>query len=53
MDPEEEARVTADCKGFRARNNALPFGQDINQDRATGKTLEASEAERQREYEVC
>ncbi len=49
MDPEEEARVKADYKGFPARNNALPFGQDINQDRAPGKTLEASDAERKRE----
>ena len=53
MDPEEEARIKADYQGFRARNNTQSFGQDLNQDRATGKTFEASDAERQREYETC
>src|SRR5262249_27157078 len=29
MDREEEARIKADYKGFRARNNSRPFAQDL------------------------
>jgi len=51
MDREEEARTKADYKGFRARNNARPFAQDLTPPDV--KTFEVSEEERRRRYKEC
>lgn len=51
LDREEEARIKADYQGFRARNNARPFAQDL--DLPTAKTFEVSDEERRRHYEEC
>ena len=50
-DPEEEARIKADYKGFRERNNRLPLAMDINQDQDQQHTFDVSDEEREREYE--
>ena len=50
-DPEEEARIKADYKGFRERNNRLPLAMDINQYMNETTTFEVSEEEREQEYE--
>jgi cyclohexanone monooxygenase len=51
LDKEEEARIKADYKGYRARNNSQPFAQDLSP--PTVKTFEVSEEERRRRYEEC
>lgn len=51
LDREEEARIKADYQGFRARNNARPFAQDL--DLPAAKTFEVSDEERRRRYEEC
>ncbi len=51
LDPEEEARIKANYKGYRMKNNGQPFAQDLNL--STVKTFEVSEEERRRRYEEC
>jgi cyclohexanone monooxygenase len=51
LDEEEEARIKADYKGYRARNNRNPFAQDFAL--PTLNTFEVSEDERRRHYEEC
>ena len=50
MDREEEARIKADYKAFRARNNKRPFAQDIEV--PVVNTFDVSEEDRRR-YEEC
>ena len=51
LDREEEARIKADYRGFRERNNNRPFAQDLAI--PTMSTFEAREEERQSRYEEC
>ncbi len=49
LDPEHEARVKADYRGFRAHNAQLPFGAGFAPNEQGA--LEVSQAERDAEYE--
>ncbi len=51
LDKIEEARIKADYKNYRARNNRNPFAQDFAL--PTVSTFDVSEEERQRHYEEC
>jgi cyclohexanone monooxygenase len=51
LDKEEEARIKADYKGYRTKNNSQPFAQDLTLPAV--KTFEVSEEERRRRYEEC
>ena len=51
MDTEEEARIKADYRGYRERNNNLPLAMDINQSDIDQATFDVTAEERQTEYE--
>lgn len=51
MDPELEARIKANYADFRARNGQMQSAFGVRHPRCEGSALEASEAERQRQFE--
>ena len=51
MDTAEEARIKADYRGYRERNNNLPLAMDINQSDIDQATFDVTAEERQTEYE--
>jgi cation diffusion facilitator CzcD-associated flavoprotein CzcO len=51
LNKEEETRIKADYRGYRARNNRNPFAQDFAL--PTVNTFDVSEQERRRHYEEC
>jgi cyclohexanone monooxygenase len=51
LDKAEEARIKADYKGYRTRNNKNPFAQDFAL--PTANTFDVREEERQQHYEEC
>ncbi|MGE0821981.1 MAG: flavin-containing monooxygenase [Candidatus Binatia bacterium] len=51
LDREEEGRIKANYKEYRAKNNSQPFAQDLAV--PTVNTFDVSEEERRRHYEEC
>lgn len=51
MDTGEEARIKADYRGYRERNNNLPLAMDINQADIDQATFDVTAEDRQIEYE--